>query len=287
MLVAALQLGPASATIAETTNRIIALVDKAAGAGVQLGVLPELALTPYFAAEVHADLTAYVDVGENARALEAIAARAADHGMALVVPYAEQTNAGLFNSMAFVDDRGAIVGTFRKMHIPGEVEPRPDQPMTILEKRYFQAGDLGFPVHNVGPVKIGGLICYDRRFPETYRSLSFNGADVIAVGYNTPVMAGGTLAQARRASELAMTAGAYFTGTAVIAAGKAGKENGARFIGRSVVIGSEGRVIARAKTNRDEVVVGELDLERQGKIRERWAFGRNRRPSEYVMSEPA
>ncbi|KKB81188.1 hypothetical protein VW35_03350 [Devosia soli] len=287
MLVAALQLGPASPTIAETAKRIVSLIDKAAEAGVKLGVLPELALTPYFAAEIHDDLSAYVDVGENVKALDTIAKRAAKHGMALVVPYAEQTNAGLFNSMAFFSDEGTVSGTFRKMHIPGEVEPKPDQKMTILEKRYFAAGDLGFGVYDVGPVKMGGLICYDRRFPEAYRSLSINGADVIAVGYNTPVMAGSTLGQARRASELAMTAGAYFTGTSVIAAGKAGKENGTRFIGRSAVIGSDGSIIARAKTNGDEVVTGELDLERQGKIRERWGFGRNRRPADYVMREPA
>jgi predicted amidohydrolase len=173
------------------------------------------------------------------------------------------------------------------MHIPGEVEPKPDQKLTILEKRYFQAGDLGFGVYDIGPVKIGGLICYDRRFPEAYRSLSINGADVIAIGYNTPVMNGGTLAQARRASELAMTAGAYFTGTAVIAAGKAGKENGTRFIGRSAVIAPDGSIVARAKTDGDEVVAGELDFERQDKIRQRWAFGRNRRTADYVMREPA
>ncbi len=287
MLVAALQLGPASPTIAETATRIIALVDKAAAAGVELAVLPELALTPYFAAEIHDNLSAYVDVGENAKALDIISEKAAKHGMALVVPYAEQTNAGLYNSMAFVSTKGKIAGTFRKMHIPGEIEPKPDQPMTILEKRYFAQGDLGFGVYDVGPVKIGGLICYDRPFPEAYRSLSINGADVIAVGYNTPVMAGSTLAQARRASELAMTAGAYFTGTTVIAAGKAGKEGGVRFIGRSVVVGPDGVVVARATTNGDEVVAGEIDFERQDKIRQRWAFARNRRPADYVMREPA
>ena len=287
MRVAALQLGPASPTIAETAKRIIALIDTAADAGVTFAVLPELALTPYFAAEIHEDLSAFVDVGENAKAMTSISAHAARHAMALVLPYAEQTNAGLFNSMAFVSAEGDIVGTFRKMHIPGEVDPKPDQKMTILEKRYFEAGDLGFGVHDLGPVKTGGLICYDRRFPEAYRSLSINGAEVIAIGYNTPVMAGSTLGQARRASELAMTAGAYFTGTAVIAAGKAGKENGTRFIGRSAVIGPDGSIIARAKTDGDEVVSGDIDLERQRKIRERWAFGRNRRPADYVTHEPA
>ena len=107
------------------------------------------------------------------------------------------------------------------------------------------------------------------------------------MAYNTPVMPGGTLGQARKASELAISAGAYFTGTAVIAAGKAGKENGVRYIGRSFVVGSDGSILARAKTNHDEMILAELDLDRQVKIRERWAFATNRRPDEYVMREPA
>lgn len=287
MLVAALQLGPAAPTITETADRILALVEKAGAAGVTLAVLPELALTPYFAAEVHEDLTPFVNPEENQTAIDAIAARAAQFGMALVLPFAEQNNAGLYNSMSFIDNKGSRVGTFRKMHIPGQVDPKADAPITILEKRYFLPGDLGFAVHDLGAVKVGGLICYDRRFPESYRSLSINGAEIIAVAYNTPVMPGGTLGQARKASELAISAGAYFTGTAVIAAGKAGKENGVRYIGRSFVVGSDGSILARAKTNHDEMILAELDLDRQVKIRERWAFATNRRPDEYVMREPA
>ena len=285
MLVAALQMGPASPTIATTAERILALVDTAAAAGVKLAVLPELALTPYFAAEVHTDLDLYVNTTENAAALDAVMARAKAHDMSLVLPYAEQTNEGLYNSMAFIDAKGSKVGTFRKMHIPGEHEPKPDTRITILEKRYFTPGDLGFGVHDMGHARVGGLICYDRRFPESYRSLSLNGADIIAVGYNTPVMPGGTLAQARRASELAITAGGYYTATATIAAGKAGIENGVRFIGGSFVAGPDGAILAKARSNGDELVLAELDMDKQAKMRERWGFSRNRRPADYVMTE--
>ncbi|MGV8831715.1 MAG: nitrilase-related carbon-nitrogen hydrolase [Devosia sp.] len=285
MLVAALQLGPAGSSIPATTERILGLVEKAGAMGVTLAVLPELALTPYFAAEIHEDLDPWVNAAENKAALTAIMAAAKKHAMSLVTPYAELVEGEVFNSMAFIHRKGTRAGTFRKMHIPGEVEPKPDAKISILEKRYFKPGNLGFGVYDVGDVKIGGLICYDRRFPEAYRSLSINGADIIAVSYNTPVMPGSTLGQARKSSELAITAGAYYTGTIIIAAGKAGKENGVRYIGRSFVVGSDGSVLTRAKTNHDEVVAAEVDLERQSKIRERWAFGRNRRPNEYVLTE--
>jgi predicted amidohydrolase len=84
-----------------------------------------------------------------------------------------------------------------------------------------------------------------------------------------------------------MTAGAYYTGTTVIAAGKAGREGGVTFIGRSCVIGPDGTILAVAKTQGDEVVMAEVDLENQAKIRERWSFATNRRPDDYVMREPA
>ncbi len=160
--VAALQLGPASASIAHTTERILTLLDKAAERGVTLSVLPELALTPYFAAKVHDLAQAYANDAENAAALEAVSAKARETGMAVVLPFAEMSGNRIFNSMAFLDDKGRRVGLFRKMHIPGFDEPKPNGEMTILEKRYFQPGDLGFGVFDMGNLKLGGLICYDR-----------------------------------------------------------------------------------------------------------------------------
>jgi len=280
--VAALQLGPGGPDIAAVTARILALVDAAAAEEVALAVLPELALTPYFAAAIRDDLSAYTDPAENSAAVAEIAAAAAGHGMAIVIPYAEATNAGLFNSMAFHDTSGARAGLFRKVHIPGQTEPDPEKPLTILEKRYFTPGDLPFAAFDMGGLRAGGLICYDRRFPESYRTLSLNGAELICVGYNTPVMAGSTLATARRASELAICGGAYSTATHVIAAGKAGMEDGTRFIGGSFVAGPDGMILARARTQGDEVVVAEIDMTRQAAMRKRWNFEANRRPEAYV-----
>jgi predicted amidohydrolase len=162
----------------------------------QLVVLPELALTPYFGATVHDRAGLYAAKADNDAAIAAVSAKAKAHAMAIVLPFAELTGNGLYNSMAFIDKSGSHVGTFRKVHIPGFVEPKPNGEVTILEKRYFAPGDLGFGVYDTDPVKLGGLICYDRRFPEAYRSLALNGADIVCVGYNTPVM-GATRCRAR------------------------------------------------------------------------------------------
>lgn len=88
----------------------------------------------------------------------------------------------------------------------------------------------------------------------------------------------------RRASELAITAGAYFTASYVLAAGKAGWEGGVRFIGGSFVGGPDGTILAKARTEGDEVVAAELDLENVRAMRARWNFDLNRRPDTYVLA---
>lgn len=286
-MAAAIQMGAASETMARTTDRIIVLLTEAAGQGAQIAVLPELALTPYFAAEVQ-DVGVYTDPSAVGAALDRIAATAAASGIAVVASYAEETPAGLYNTMAFYDRAGIRRGLFRKVHIPGKQEPDPSKALNILEKRYFTPGDLGFPSFDLGLVRAGGLICYDRRFPESYRSLMLNGADLFCVCYNTPVMEGATLAGARRASELAICGGAYSNGTWAIAAGKAGMENGAEFIGGSFICTPEGEITAQAETMGDEVVLAEIDMDRQARVRDRWAFAENRVEGAYrLVAAPA
>ncbi|WP_353474740.1 nitrilase-related carbon-nitrogen hydrolase [Salipiger sp. H15] len=290
-LAAALQLGPASETMAETTDRILELMAQAAGQGARLAVLPELALQPYFAAHVHADLSRWTDPGETETALGRIAAACERLGLGLSVSHAEPREAGLYNSMTFIGPDGRTCGMFRKVHIPGTLEPDPAREVNILEKRYFAPGNLGFPVYEMagvtgGGLNTGGLICYDRRFPESWRSLMLNGAELFCVCYNTPVMNGATLEQARHASELAICGGAYSNATWTIAAGKGGVENGISFIGGSFICGPDGVIVARAGTMGDEVVLAELDMARQQALRARWNFGQTRAEHAYAGSLP-
>ncbi|MGE3074991.1 MAG: nitrilase-related carbon-nitrogen hydrolase [Dehalococcoidia bacterium] len=283
---AAIQLGPSSPTIGETATRIVSLLQQAGDLGVKLASLPELALTPYFAAEVHESVAGFAAKEENDEALSRVSEAAKAQGISMTLPLAEFDKEQLFNSMAVLDADGSRKGTFRKVHIPGQVEPKEDGSFTILEKRYFTPGDLGFGVFETQAARLGGLICYDRRFPESYRALQMQGAEVICIGYNTPVTPNGpnkgTLAKGRRASELAMRAGAYFTGSYVLAAGKAGVEGGVRYIGGSIVIAPDGEIIKRARTNGDEVVAAEIDLERVAAIRKRLNHEENRRPELYI-----
>lgn len=282
-LVAAGQLGPADVTRAGTVKRIVALIRQAGDAGVRLLVLPELALSPYFAAEVHADIGAFVEPGFPGEETQPIAAAVRDTGVVTVVPHAERQGDVVYNSSVVLGADGAAAGWYRKSHIPGQVEPDKPGEFAILEKRYFAPGDLGFPLHAspAGPFGIG--ICYDRRFPELYRCYALQGASLVACCFNTPVMAGETIESTQEAQELAVRGGAIANAVAVIAAGKAGVEGGVRFSAGSCVIDHKGRILAKAATEGDELVSAELDLAAAAAARQRMNLAGNRRPALYGL----
>ncbi len=281
--VAAGQLGPAGATRADTVTRIVSLIRQAGEAGAGLLVLPELALSPYFAAEVREDISRFVEPAfPTAETLPIVAAVRAT-GVVTVVPHAERQDGAVYNGSVVLGPDGAVTGRYRKSHIPGKVEPDRPGEFAILEKRYFTPGDLGFPLHDspAGPFGIG--ICYDRRFPELYRCYALQGASVVACCFNTPVMGEETLESTQEAQELAVRGGAIANAVAVIAAGKAGVEGGVRFSAGSCVIDHRGRILAKATSEADELVTAELDLTAAAAARQRMDLEGNRRPELYGL----
>jgi hypothetical protein len=288
--VAAGQLGPADATRAGTVKRIVSLIRQAGDAGVALLVLPELALSPYFAAEVHEDIGVFVEPGFPTDETRPIVAAVRETGIVTVVPHAERQagpdgTAVVYNSSVVLGADGTVTGRYRKSHIPGQVTPDRPGAFAILEKRYFTPGDLGFPLHPspAGPLGIG--ICYDRRFPELYRCYALQGAGIIACCFNTPVMTsrGESLESTQEAQELAVRGGAIANAVPVIAAGKAGVENGVRYSAGSCVIDHKGRIVARAASEGDELVTAELDLTAAADARARMDLAGNRRPELYAL----
>jgi N-carbamoyl-D-amino-acid hydrolase len=288
--VAAGQLGPADATRAGTVKRIVSLIRQAGDAGVQLLVLPELALSPYFAAAVHDDIGPFTEPGFPSEETEPIVAAVRAAGTVTVVPHAERQHAPdgtvtVYNSSVVLSAAGEVAGRYRKSHIPGQVEPDRPGEFAILEKRYFAPGDLGFPLHESPAGQFGIGICYDRRFPELYRCYALKGAGIVACCFNTPVMdgRGETFESTQEAQELAVRGGAVANAVAVIAAGKAGVEGGVRFSAGSCVIDHKGRILAKAATEGDELVLADLDLAGAAQARERMNLAQNRRPELYGL----
>ncbi len=163
------------------------------------------------------------------------------------IGYAERFREGAherrFNTMDLIGDDGRPLGRFRKIHIPGSASATPGV-TTHLERRYFEPGDLGFPVFEFRGVRIGMALCNDRRWPETYRMLCLNGAQVVLIGYNTPAVLeeAPELGHLRMFhNHLPMQAGAYQNTLWVAAAAKAGLEDGQALIGGSCIIAPIGR----------------------------------------------
>lgn len=279
LTVAAAQLGPSSPRKAQTVERMVALMEEAGDRGVAVLSFPELSLTPYFATKVHA---AWDDFFEDAlpspvtRPLFQAARRTQLH---FVLPYAERENGCYYNSAVFIAPDGTILGKYRKTHIPGWVEPRWEG-LNILEKRYFAFGNLGFPVVALPQVKLGALICYDRRFSEGYRALALAGAELLCVPYNTPTF-GQSREAGQEAAEVLLRAGAMENQLFIVAVGKAGIEDGAEYIGGSEIIAPTGRVLAKAQTDGDELVVATLDLDEIAKLKDKWDLLADRRPEAY------
>jgi N-carbamoyl-D-amino-acid hydrolase len=290
--VAAAQLGPIQKadTRQAVVARMLELMRQAKAAGCDLIVYPELALTTFFPRWHYAD-RADADIwferempGAATLPLFEEAKRAA---MAMSFGYAELTPAGHhFNSSILVDRDGTIVGKYRKVHLPGHAEFDPERTHQHLEKRYFEPGDLGFPAWRMLGGIFGMCICNDRRWPETFRVLGLQGAEMVVLGFNTPSVnsqkSGEGLAQRMFHHKLSLQAGAYQNSTFVVAVAKAGVEDGHHLMAGTVIVNPDGEIVAETATEDDELIVHDCDLDATRFGKETiFDFARHRRIEHY------
>ncbi len=269
--VAAAQLGPIqkAETREQVVARMLALMDEAKAKGADLIVYPELALTTFFPRWYHedrAEADRWFEAAMPNPAVQPLFDRARAHGMGMSFGYAELTPEGQhFNSSILVDKSGAIVGKYRKIHLPGHVEYDPTRAHQHLEKRYFEPGDLGFPVWRTMGGLMGMCICNDRRWPETYRVMGLQGVEMIVLGFNTPSVNGHKakegMAQRLFHHRLSVQAGAYQNSCWVVAVAKAGSEDGHHLMGGTLIVNPDGEIVAELEGEADGVIVHPCDLD--------------------------
>jgi len=169
-----------------------------------------------------------------------------------------------FNTAILVGNDGRIIGKYRKVHLPGHREHRPGAPFQNLEKRYFEVGNLGFPVWRAFGGIVGMMVCNDRRWPESYRVMGLQGVEMIVLGYNTPIHNPPAPEHDNLGhfhNQLVMQAGAYQNGTWVVGVAKAGDEGGIRQIANSMIIAPSGEIVAACTTEGDELAIARCDLD--------------------------
>jgi N-carbamoylputrescine amidase len=255
--------------------RVERLVREAAGAGSQIVLVPELFQGPYFCKEEKADWFAQARLVAEDEGVSRMRRVAAELGVVVPVSFFERAGHAYYNSVAIVDGDGAILGIYRKSHIP-------DGP-GYEEKFYFRPGDTGFRAWPTRFGTIGVGICWDQWFPESARAMMLLGAELLfyptAIGSepHDPDL------DTRDPWQRAMIGHAVSNVVPVVAANRIGDEQGQIFYGSSFITDARGDKRAELGRSEEGYIAATFDLQALAKTRASWGFFRDRRPDLYEV----
>ena len=269
-------------------QRAIDRVHQAAAQGAQIICLPELFQTQYFCQREDAalfDLAEPIPGPTTARLSEL----ANQLKVVLIASLFEKRAPGVYhNTAVMIDSDGSLRGIYRKMHIP-------DDPL-YYEKFYFTPGDLGFKAFDTQVGRVGTLVCWDQWYPEGARLTALQGAQVLfyptAIGWHPEEKEQFGQAQ-YDAWQTIQRAHAIANGVYVAAVNRVGFEEGdvrgnkasgkgLEFWGGSFLADPFGRLIALASHDKEEILIGDVDLRALEDIRRNWPFLRDRRIDAYA-----
>ena len=292
--IAGAQLGPIARTETreQVVGRLMELMRDAHGRGAKLIVFPELALTTFFPRwwfDDQKDIDAWFETEMPNEATVPLFELARELEVGFYLGYAELVrengSAKHYNTSILVAPDGKQIGKYRKVHLPGHADHKSNIPFQHLEKRYFDVGDLGFPVWQAFGGTMGMCICNDRRWPETYRVMALQGAELVVLGYNTPTQIPWEPIYDHLTdfhNHLSMQSGAYQNAMWVVGVAKAGIEEGCDLLGGSCIISPSGEIVAMAATKGDEVFTARCDLDLSRHNREAvFNFAEHRRIEHY------
>jgi Asp/Glu/hydantoin racemase/predicted amidohydrolase len=294
-------------------DRLVILLEHAVEQGAQVVLFPECTFTTFFPRYFltdEAELESFFEHGDisTAENTKRIFDRAKELKTDICIGFAEATDEGdHYNACVYYHAKsGSILSKYRKIHLPGDVEPFPEaDAVNQLEKRYFMPGNLGFnafrvpdliePTSKHGEPIFGMMICNDRRWAEAWRCLGLQGVEIVLVGFNTPgfapqmwgaspdVSPQEARAEAIFHHKLVVQAHSYTNACFSASAARYGLDDGKYdLVGGSTIAGPDGKIIAESKTEEDEVIVADCDLDQclPGKTRT-FDFARHRRTEHY------
>jgi len=248
------------------------LIDEAGRRGVHVLCLQEVFTQPYFCPSQDAKWYASAEPIPEGPTVKLLQERAKKHRMVIIAPLYEEAMTGVYyNTAAVIDADGSYLGKYRKTHIP--------QVAGFYEKFFFKPGNSGWPVFRTAYCKLGVYICYDRHFPEGWRALALNGAEYIV---NPSATVAGL---SQYLWELEQPAAAVANGCYIGAVNRVGREtpwNIGEFYGSSYFVNPRGKIIAKASSDKDELISAEMDMNMVREVRNLWQFFRDRRPEAYA-----
>ncbi len=245
---------------------------EAAAKGTQVMCFQELFYGPYFCQVQEAEYYSYAEAIPDGPTTKRFQELAAKYQMVLVLPMYEEEQAGLlYNTAAVIDADGTYLGKYRKIHIP--------QVKGFWEKFYFRPGNLGYPVFETAVGKVAVNICYDRHFPEGWRELGLNGAEIV---FNPSATSRGLSAYLWQLEQTAAAAANMYFVAAINRVGvePLGEND---FYGTSYFANPRGQFVDGTASDKDEeLLIRDLDLDQIAETRAQWAFYRDRRPDMYT-----
>jgi beta-ureidopropionase len=248
----------------------IPFIEDAGKQGVQILCLQEIFNTPYFCPGQD---SAWYKSAEPVPGptTEQLSAFAKKYEMVIIAPIYEKAQPGvLYNTAAVIDADGSYLGKYRKHHIP--------HTSGFWEKFFFRPGNLGYPVFETRYAKVGVYICYDRHFPEGARALGLNGAEIV---YNPSATVAGLSQYLWKLEQPAhAVANGYFVG-AINRVGTEAPWNMGHFYGSSYFCDPRGEFLAEGSRDHDELVIADIDFDKNKEVRDTWQFFRDRRPDTY------
>ena len=295
--IAAAQLGPLNLADTRTTatKRLVKMLRDAHSMGAKFVVFPELAFSTFFPRYWYEDQAEtdrrFYEATIPSAETQPLFDEAKKLGIGFYVGYGELTQdegrTRRFNTSILVGPDGTLVGKYRKIHLPGHAEHKPRAAFQHLEKKYFEVGTLGFRVWNFMDAITGMMICNDRRWPEAFRVLALQGAEIVALGFNTPSEnLDYAEPPALRVHHHLITAQAmaYQNAIWLVESAKCGFEDGNRMFGHSVIVSPTGEIAAKSLSEEDEVICVDADLDLATNLKRTvFNFAAHRRPEHYKL----
>lgn len=272
LVVSAIQITAVDGEKAETIDKMMRLIDVAGERGTGFLVLPELWTGLGFS-----DETVYRDIAEPipGPVTRLLSEKARRYGMYVAGSMYEDAGGGTYhNSLPLISPDGEVLGVYRKTHL-FDAKDRVDIPPGIMESKKITAGS-SLDVYATNVARVGLSVCSDLRFPEIYRDMALQGAEIM-------VCASAFLSPRLDHWEFFLRARATENQCYVIASGQYGKEpkSGLAFVGRSMIVDPWGTIVATC-SDEEGVVTAHIDLDFIGEVRRRYPLLEQRRPELYT-----
>lgn len=252
--------------VSENIERAEKFTNLASEKGAKLVVLPQLFLNPWFAHTIEKENFKFA-VSQDSDEVANVREIAKENNVTLVAPIFEVSDDKYYNTALIISPEGELIGKYRKVHVP--------QLPLWEERSYFTAGSEGFPVFETPVGRLGVLMCWDVFFPEAFRTLALNGAELVAVPTASAYF------HSKGKWERAVCASAHANGFFVIRVNRTGKESKNEFYGGSFVAGPDGEFVLEPAGSQEGISLAECDLGVIAAVRNEWVFLKDRRPDQY------